>query len=464
MPPTFAQAWRDRRGRRAYAYGSARRHGSSSEFRRGERDSVRIALATVGTSGDVNPFVGLGQALRARGHDVWLLTNPHFAGLVERCGLPLLPLGTETQYLEAMAHADSWHPTRGYRVFLSNCLTIVEQAYEHLTALAADGPLVVAASPMVFGARIAQEKHDLRMATIFPNPILLPSVYAPPKLHLMPIPDWIGPWGARLLFRIGEAKFDSIIQPALNAARARLGLPRARQMWKHWRNSPDRIIGLWPEWLYPRQADWPAQAVTTGFVEFDGAATTPSHASRNGAWRHELAPHDVKPIVFTAGTGMCQGHRFFSLAADACRRLNRPGLLLTERREQVPEHLPEGVRHVAYAPFGELLPHAAALVHHGGIGTAARGMKAALPQLILPLSFDQYDNAFRLSQLGVAASIEQRLARPETVAGRLADLLGSQLVRTCCEHYAAKLAAEDGTAATCDLIERLAPAPAAAIL
>ena len=71
----------------------------------------------------------------------------------------------------------------------------------------------------------------------------------------------------------------------------------------------------------------------------------------------------------------------------------RRGLLLSRHREHIPRTLPSDVRHVEYAPFSELLPRCAALVHHGGIGTSAQALAAGVPQLIMPMGHDQPDNS-----------------------------------------------------------------------
>jgi UDP:flavonoid glycosyltransferase YjiC (YdhE family) len=95
--------------------------------------------------------------------------------------------------------------------------------------------------------------------------------------------------------------------------------------------------------------------------------------------------------------------------------------------------LPEDVRHFAYAPFSRLLPRAAALVHHGGIGTAAQGMAAAVPQLVMPLSHDQYDNAARMARLGVGRMLRPARFRAPAVARALRGLLDStEVAASCC--------------------------------
>jgi UDP:flavonoid glycosyltransferase YjiC (YdhE family) len=135
--------------------------------------------------------------------------------------------------------------------------------------------------------------------------------------------------------------------------------------------------------------------------------------------------------------------------------LNWPGVLLTEQEKQLRNPLPRMVRHVRYAPLAELLPPAAAIVHHGGIGTAARALKAGIPQLVRPTGFDQYNNASHLARLGVAKSIARREFTPDNVATRLRELLESQTVRERCCHYATKFEHSTALESTCDYIEAL---------
>lgn len=162
------------------------------------------------------------------------------------------------------------------------------------------------------------------------------------------------------------------------------------------------------------------------------------------------------PVVFAPGSGNRQAARFFAAAADACHRLGRRGLLLTPYSEQLPSRLPGGVRHAPYAPFSAVLPRSAALVHHGGIGTAAQALAAGTPQLVMPMAFDQPDNAIRLSRLGVARTLSPGRFSGPRVARRLEALLGSDAVARRAAHIARRFEGIDPIARTCDLIEAVA--------
>ncbi len=125
----------------------------------------------------------------------------------------------------------------------------------------------------------------------------------------------------------------------------------------------------------------------TGFPLYDerGLAHPPDpvEVSRSGA----------PPVVFTPGSAMKQGQGFFAAAVDACSKSGRRGMLLTRFPEQVPPPLPDGIRHFKYVPFSQVFPRAAAVVHHGGIGTTAKALAAGAPQLIMHMAHDQPDNA-----------------------------------------------------------------------
>lgn len=412
---------------------------------------ARMLLVAMGSAGDVNPFVGIGLALKRRGHDVTVITNEHFRGAVEQTGLDFAPAGTDAQYAAAIDHPDFWHPTKGPAALFRLAISTMPETVERVTELHIPGETVLVAPPQALGAPIAAEKLGIPFASVFPNPIILRSVHCPPKTPMMSIPSWLGPWGVGLLYRYLEGKIEDLLSEKVNAYRASLGLLNRQLVYRSWRDHAARIIGLWPEWLYEPQPDWPQQAVVSGFIEYDGQATVSSSGTDDTAF--DLGAVDDHPIVFTCGTAMAQGRDFYAAAADACRILDRSGLLLTQHARQLPSALPPNVRHVRYAPLARLLPKASALVHHGGAGTMARGLKAGIPQVVMPLAYDQFDNLDRLQRLGVGAGVERKGLTGRKMATVLRRLLESPAVHDRCKYYASRLRESDPLEQTCDLIE-----------
>jgi UDP:flavonoid glycosyltransferase YjiC (YdhE family) len=208
------------------------------------------------------------------------------------------------------------------------------------------------------------------------------------------------------------------------------------------------VLCPFPPWFAPAQADWPENLVQTDFPLWDEGSDA-AFAPEVEAWLAEGEP----PVVFTPGSANIFGRPFFQAAVDACQRLGRRGVLLTRFAEQLPQRLPGGVKHFAYIPFRRLLPRAAALVHHGGIGSTAQALAAGVPQLIMPLAHDQFDNAARVRRLGAGDWLPSSRFRGPAVASKLGGLIGSQAVQAACRGISEKYSGRDGIAATADAIE-----------
>lgn len=417
---------------------------------------MNVLLVTLGSHGDVHPFVGVGRKLLSRGHRVRLLTNGHFETMARTAGIEFEPLGDEAEYLRLSRDPDLWHPTRSWKVVFEEVLRTLQTVYELVAAHVGGDPenALVAGSTLALGARVARDAMPFPLATVHLAPSVFRSCIDPPRLPGLIMPKWLPLRVKRGIWEGGDRYvLDPYLAPRLNALRARLGLPPVKRVLFEWWNSPDRVIGMFPDWFAPVAPDWPVQTRLTHFPLFDERDThlLPPELE---AFLDECAAKDEPPIAFTAGSAMLHAHEFFEAAADACGWLDRPGLLLTRFADQLPAVLPGGVRHVSYAPFSALLPRVGALVHHGGIGTTAQALAAGCPQLVMPMAHDQYDNARRVVRLGCAAELSMRRFAGRNVARVLADLTGPGRVRDRCREVASRFTG-DGIAWTCDLLEEL---------
>src|SRR5262249_7001715 len=147
---------------------------------------------------------------------------------------------------------------------------------------------------------------------------------------------------------------------------------------------------------------------------------------------------------------------FFESAVDACQRLGRRAILLTKYDHQLPPNLPETVLHAGFVPMSQLLPRTAALVHHGGIGSCAQGLAAGVPQIVRPMSYDQFDNSRRIVRLGVGREISVRQFTGQRVADALASLLSSSAVASRCRDLASRCNGPAALTAACKALEELA--------
>jgi UDP:flavonoid glycosyltransferase YjiC (YdhE family) len=410
---------------------------------------MHAILATMGTDGDVFPFVGLGGQLRARGHQVTLAAPEPYRDLASSLGLEFRPLVTAEEAGRMLADPDLWHPLRSGPMMARWGAGLLPRQYDLLVALAAEPESVLVANPGVLAARLVQEKRICPMATLLLQPGMLPSTLAPPD---MPAGLTLPRGAPRPVGWLYWAAIDTfgylLVSGPLNRLRAALGLRPVCRLFRWWL-SPELVVGLFPPWYAAPQPDWPTQLRLAGFGRYDGG--------RGGGLADDVRSFcqaGPPPVAFTLGTGMTHGVGFFRAAADACGSLGARGLLLSKYPHQIPALLPPNVRHCAFAPFRQLLPLCAAVVHHGGVGTTAAALTAGTPQVVLPLAWDQPDNARRLQGLGVGTCLGSRQRTAAHLARALSRVM-TPAVRAKCRAVADRVGKVDGLAVAAQWVESL---------
>jgi UDP:flavonoid glycosyltransferase YjiC (YdhE family) len=327
---------------------------------------------------------------------------------------------------------------------------LIPRQYDLLTELVSGPECVLVANPGVLAARIVQEKLKCPMATLLLQPGLIPSTSAPPQMPGgLTLPARMPRWVGGLYWAAVDAAGYLIVGRSLNRVRASLGLAPVWRLFQWWW-SPDLVIGLFPDWYAGLQPDWPTQLRLAGFGNFDGG----SGGGLSDDIREFCMASDP-PIAFTLGTGMAHGAGFFRTVVAAYEKVGMRGLLLTKFPHLIPPRLPPGVRHCTFAAFRKLLPYCAALVHHGGIGTTAAALATGTPQLILPLAWDQPDNAGRVRRLGVGDWLGPRNRTAGHLARALTKLTAPE-VKARCRALADRSSAIDGLEIAARYVEQLA--------
>ena len=419
---------------------------------------MKIFLVTAGSAGDIHPFLAIGQALQARGHQAELVTNPAFESLARSLGLDFTGVGTEQQYQETLAHPKLWHPVDGLGVMWRSLIQHqLIPVYERLRAAAADGPCVVLASPPCFGARAAQQQLGIPLVTAYTAATMLRSCADPMTMAHWHVPRWMPQIARRAAWRaLDRHKLEPMARPALSKlfAHAGMGWPQT-SMFGHWMHSPLAGVTLFPSWFARAASDWPAQVEQAGFVFFDGDPNSGLDAPLS-AFLQAGAP----PVVFMPGTAARDTGVFFRAALQACRQLGVRAVLLGHGAQEIAASAnataQAGVLAAPYAAFGSLLPQCSALVHHGGIGSLAQALRAGLPQLLVPKGFDQFDNALRLRTLGLGMALPRSDARLDGLAPALTSLLQDSAMRERCRNYAQPTPSREPLDRICALLERVA--------
>jgi rhamnosyltransferase subunit B len=414
---------------------------------------AHFLLTPVGSSGDVHPFVGIGRSLRARGHDVTMLTAEPFRRISEHAGLRFVATQSDDDFDRVTKDPDLWHSRRGTTVVFRVLASSMRAHYTRIADACEPGRTVLVGHTLSFAARMFEEIHGTPAATIHLAPSVFRSDYQQPTYIPGRDPSGLPLWLKRTIWWLVDRWFiDPVIVPELNRWRRELGLEPVTRILGAWLHSPCRVIGLFPEWFASNQPDWPPQLRLVGFPLYDESG------------EHMLSPGlqafldgGSPPILFTPGSANRAAAPFFAAALDAMRRLRRRGLFLTRYPEQLPAALGPDAWHEPYVPLSQILPRCAAIVHHGGVGTCAQGLAAGVPQLTMPLGFDQPDNTTRLWRLGVARWVRPKAFTGERVAVELAALVGDSRVAERCGHWAQEMRRRDPVAETCTILEALIP-------
>jgi rhamnosyltransferase subunit B len=374
---------------------------------------------------------------------VTLLGVEVHAAYAASTGVPFQALGTAAQYHAALDHPDVWHPRRGFRVLWEGLRVSVDALSDYIATLPPGEPLAMLAHPLALpGAALARARRPgLRIVAGWLAPANLRTVHDPLTLGPLRIPRWMPLSWRRWLWRRVDARLiDPVAVPDINAAHARHGLPPVRHFIDHLQGVADAHLMLFPAWFATTPPDWPRPLAEGVFALHDpgaGAALAPELEAflRAGA----------APVVLTPGSGNRQAASWLAHAVDGVHRLGRRALLLTPHRHQVPASLPPGMLWLPYVPLRAVLPRACAVVHHGGVGTTAEALRAGVPQVVVPLAYDQFDNAARVEALHAGCGLRGGSAgpRPRALAHALARLLESPRVAEGCRRAARQAAADE---------------------
>jgi UDP:flavonoid glycosyltransferase YjiC (YdhE family) len=414
----------------------------------------KVVLATVGSLGDLHPFIALGVALRERGVNAVIACSEDYRVKVEAAGVAfhaLRPGFDDMQRDLGLNRAQLTREVVAHSAFMFRKLVLpyVQSAYEDMMAVTADADLILPSS-LAFAARLAAEKRGIPWIAVVLQPMMFLSAYDPPVItearFLSTLLRALGPVPSHCTLWLLKKALNSLFRP-LHALRADIGLaPTSKNPLFDGQFSDAGAIGLYSRLLGEAQADFPQPASIVGFAIFD---------SENGR-RAGLHPaleafltDGPPPLVFTLGSLIVNSPgNFYEQGALAARTLGRRAVLLVGEdayRDFAHLHSPQ-LFVCPYAPHSLLFPRAAALIHHGGVGTLAQGLRSGRPQLIVPHFADQLDNAARARRLGVARILPPGRFCAASAGHDLQRLLGDERGLAQARKVAISVSAEDGAA------------------
>ena len=406
---------------------------------------MQIAIIALGSRGDVQPYVALGVGLKAAGHRVRLVTHENFAALAAAHGLECRTVRGDVQ---AVAESDEMRALLAKGNFLAITARTAREAKGAMRHWAEDGlaacqgvELLIAGIGGLFIGLALAEKLDVPFMQAYLVPFT-PTGEFPGVLLPVTLPR-LGAGVNRLSHRMVRQVMWQGSRAADNLARREvLHLPAAPffgPLHRMQQRLPV-LYGFSPT-VIPRPADWDDETHVTGYWFLDSPAEwTPPPAL--SAFLQDGAP----PVYIGFGSmSNRQPEETADLVLRALAQTGQRAVMLTGWAGLRKEKVPDSIYMLDAVPHDWLFPRVAAVVHHGGVGTTAAGLRAGVPSILVPFFGDQPFWAGRVRALGVGpAAIPRRELTVERLARAIHEAIVDEALRRRAAEIGASIRAEDG--------------------
>ncbi|MGH7046876.1 MAG: glycosyltransferase [Stellaceae bacterium] len=424
---------------------------------------MRVRVITVGSEGDVRPYVALGVGLRTAGHDVRIVAHLAFADLVRGAGLDFAPVAGDPHELAdnrqlRNLHDNSRNILRWWRTFNDVDAPLMRQRLRDCWEACRDAEIIIVSIlPYLLGYAIA-EQLQVPLVRAFYFPV------SPTRAH----PADFVPAGVRLGARFNLATYHAqrqvlwqIVRPWVGrACRDVLGdrrlpffepfgeLDRRRQL----------LLYCYSPAVAPSPPDWGEWIEVTGYWFLDQSLD----------WRPPPALsaflEEGPPPVYIGGFGRMTNRDPVELARTVVRAVAAAGqraVVFSGWGGLRPSELPSEILAVDWVPFDWLFPRMAAVVHHGGAGTTAAGLRAGTPTITIPFFLDQFFWSKRVFELGAGPRpIPRKHLDADALATALRIAVADPGMRDRAAELGTRIRAENGVARAVAAFERHFGAPA----
>ena len=411
---------------------------------------MNILIITFGSRGDVQPFVALGQGLKAIGHTVTICTSSSFQSFITDHGLnygyasnALMDLMDSVEGREAMETSrDVLGVVRTTIKLMNEAKSINQQLLidSWATAQAAD-PDIVIFHPKALGGVSIAEKLNIPAVMVLPCPMIVPTAEWPtigfPHLNL-------GGWYNTFTYKLVQMGYQMYGAQVDKFRQAQLGLskfPKSSGLLRLANGQPIPVLHCYSAHVTPRPRDWPAHIHVTGYWFLDQAEKWEPSVELKAFLDAGEAP---VYIGFGSMAGRQPG-RLANIVVEALKKANLRGIIATGGGGLDVDQLPDTLLKIKAEPHEHLFPHVSAVIHHGGAGTTAAGLRAGKPTIVCPFIGDQSFWGERVYELGVGPKpISQKKLSADSLADALLTATSNVTMREKAQALGAQIRHEKG--------------------
>ncbi len=415
---------------------------------------MNIAVVTIGSQGDVWPYISLGLGLKQAGHRVRLIAPDDFGATITERGLEFIPLGVNMHKMVQLANSQAGESNGGFfRVFhqvTHDYQLLFEQILDNTWQACQGVQAIIFSAFATHAYYMAQQLSVLGCWTML-YPIFLATRTQPNFAFPFQLP--LGSAFNRLTYTAIEQLWQQLTARLLNQWRyKRLGLPPVSLTewpYRQLNGQPVPVLCGFSTSVFPKPADWDAHVHVTGYWFLDHSPN----------WQ---PPTDLLDFINSGPPPICIGYGSKSIGKPAATaELMREALARTQQRAILLKGWGwdslqswKGIYLAESIPHDWLFPRVALIVHRGGAGTTAAGLRAGVPSIITPFSFDQSFWGRQVKRLGVGPA---PIPLKRLTSEKLADAISTATSDTYMQQRAAALGerirSEDGVTRAVEVIE-----------
>ncbi len=410
-----------------------------------------ITILTAGSRGDTQPYIALGKALQQAGSRVRLATHENFSPFVQSHGLEFFPIRGDVSAVAASDEVRSARQADNPLKFLLSFQQLKKLVYDlqqDFYAACGGSDAIIYHPAAAIGYFAA---HQLGIPSILASPFPMTPTNEYPALLFYNLPRLGKAWN-RLTHRLFEQIMWSSGSPVRRFWKQQFGsnppdfgCPYPRQVT---RRQPTVISCS--QHVFPRPKDWPEHVHSPGYWfldEEEGWQPSPELLS--------FLERGRPPVYVGFGSigEPTQAAQTTALVMEALKLAGQRGILAIGWQGMArPDNLPEDMFVLESAPHAWLFPRMAAVVHHGGAGTTAAGLRAGVPGVVVPFSNDNFAWGRRLFELGVAARpVPRKTLNSDQLAGAITRALSAEITAAA-RLMGEKIRAENGAARAAQII------------